>query len=124
MPVYDFATHSRKPASRTVVPGPIVIVDGLFCLYWKEIRELLDARVFVELDHATCLARRIDRDTRRRGRTADSVRKQYEETVRPMFERYVGPTRAHANLVLSGAGDPEENATAVLAHFGLASSGA
>ncbi len=64
---------------------------------------MIDLGVFLEADDELCLARRIDRDVRERGRTASSVRRQYERNVRPMCERYLLPTRRHADLILSGA---------------------
>ncbi|HNY85556.1 MAG TPA: uridine kinase, partial [Candidatus Hydrogenedentes bacterium] len=64
---------------------------------------------------ATALRRRIARDTRERGRTEESVRRQYEETVRPMADRWCRPTRAHAGLVLDGALPVPENAARIAA---------
>ncbi len=101
-PVYDYATHARTDATRTLAPAPFVFVEGLFALYWTELRTLLDPRVFVALDHHQCLRRRIERDVRERGRTPAEVAAQYEREVRPMYERHVAPTRGHAHLVLDG----------------------
>jgi uridine kinase len=116
MPVYRFDTHTRAPEGRRVVPGGVVVVDGLHCLYWPEVRGLLHAKLFVDADHATCLARRIERDVRERGRTEASVRAQYELTVRPMYEKYVRPTRSHADVVLRGEASLDAGTAAVLAY--------
>ena len=101
-PEYDFATHSRAPRGRVLEPAPIVVVEGLFALYWAQVRELVHTRVFVTLDHEECLRRRIERDVRERGRTRSEVVSQYENKVRPMYDRYVDATRHHAHLVLDG----------------------
>lgn len=115
LPVYRFETHTRAAHGREVGPAGFVVADGLFALYWPELRALLRIKVFVELDPATCLARRIARDVAERGRTERSVRAQYERTVRPMCERFVRPAREHADLVLDGHAPLEESASAVLA---------
>ena len=108
MPVYRFDTHSRAPHGTIVSPAKIVIVEGLFALYWARVRDRLQLKVFVDIDEEIGLARRIERDVNERGRTVASVRRQYELTVRPMFERHVRPTRDHADLVLDGARPLEE----------------
>jgi len=101
-PEYDFATHSRTPGSRIFEPAPLIVVEGLFALYWAEVRDLVHTRVFVTLDHDECLRRRIERDVRERGRSRTEVATQYESKVRPMYDRYVDATRRHAHLVLDG----------------------
>jgi uridine kinase len=116
-PVYRFDTHTRAPRRRRVEPEGVIVVDGLYCLFWAEIRALLLLKVFVEADHATCLARRLARDTGERARTEASVRAQYERTVRPMYEKHVRATREHADLVLDGEEPPARNAAAVRAHL-------
>jgi len=102
MPVYRFDTHTRAPHGTIVAPARSVIVEGLFTLYWPLLRELLQLKVFVDVDDDVGLSRRIERDVNERGRTPASVRRQYESTVRPMYERYIRPTRDHADLVLDG----------------------
>jgi uridine kinase len=101
-PQYDFATHSRTPGSRILEPAPLIVVEGLFVLYWAEVRDLMHTRVFVTLDHDECLRRRIERDVRERGRTQREVVLQYENKVRPMYDRYIDATRNHAHFVLDG----------------------
>lgn len=99
-PIYSYATHTRAPIRRTVEPSPCIVVEGLFALYWPEVRKIFTTSVFLALDHAECLQRRIDRDTRDRGRTRTEVAYQYESKVRPMYDLHVHPTREHAQLVL------------------------
>lgn len=115
-PVYQFLTHTHAPQGERVEPGEFIIVEGLFALYWEEVRELLGTRVFIDVDDDVCLSRRLARDTRERGRSAESILAQYTETVRPMSERYILPTRRFADVVVSGEDAPEKAAAAVVAH--------
>ena len=116
-PVYDFTTHTRSPQSERIVPGETVIIEGLFALYWEEIRELFHTSVFVNLHDHVCLSRRIERDTKERGRSRESVLSQYTETVRPMNEKYILPTKTFADIVVNGE-DPLEQSTAlIMAHI-------
>lgn len=110
-PVYLFDKHSRAPETRRVEPAAFVIVEGLFALHDPAVRSLLDVGIFVEAPDEICLERRIMRDTVERGRTRASVLAQYAATVRPMAERYVRPTKRHADLVVSGVNPLEESWT-------------
>jgi uridine kinase len=116
-PVYDFTRHTRAGETELVVAQNFAIVEGLFALYWAEVRKLLNLRVFVGVDDATCFARRMARDVRERGRTEESVRTQYAATVRPMAEKYVLPTSAHAEIVLDGCQPIQRSAAIVLDHI-------
>ncbi len=98
-PRYSFEHHTRC-GFEPVCPAPIVLVEGLFALWWEELRVLLDLKVFLDAPSDLRLARRLKRDVTDRGRIAESVLQQYEATVRPMHDLYVEPTRAHADLVL------------------------
>ncbi len=114
-PIYDYATHSRTDQTRLVEPARVVLIEGLFALYWPELRALIDTPVFMTLDHDVCLSRRIERDLRERGRSRDEVIDTYERKVRPMFDRYVAPTQRHARLVLDGREGVDRLAEEVLA---------
>lgn len=98
-PRYSFEHHARTGVE-TVSPAPIVLVEGLFALWWEDLRGCCDLKVYLDAPADVRVQRRIDRDIECRGRSAESVRRQYEATVRPMHELYVAPTRAHADLVL------------------------
>jgi uridine kinase len=115
-PVYDFATHCRTAQVETIEPAPFIVADGLFLLWWEEVRRLFSTTVFVDLDDRSCLERRILRDVQERGRTPESVILQFAETVRPMGEKYVGPTRQFADLVVDGNQPLDRSMEAVLAH--------
>ena len=101
-PVYSFADYARTAQTRRIEPTEFIIVEGLFVLYWPELRGMLDTKVYVETDPAVCFERRLRRDVAERGRTPESVREQYERTVRPSAEWFVIPTMKSADLVVSG----------------------
>ncbi len=120
LPVYDFATHSRTDRTQTIAPAEFVIIEGLFALYWEELRRLYGTSVFVEAPDAVCLERRQERDVRERGRSPESVLRQFTETVRPMAALHVVPTAAFANVVVSGLQPLAASAAAVLQHVAAA----
>jgi uridine kinase len=101
-PVYSFAAYARTEATRFIAPSEFMIVEGLFVLYWPELRSMLDTKVYVETDPGVCFQRRLARDVAERGRTPESVREQYEKTVRPSAEWFVYPTQKYADLMVSG----------------------
>src|SRR5438067_8048157 len=113
-PVYDFTTHTRTNRTEAMRSREFLIVEGLFTLYWPELRELASLKVFMEASHRLCLPRRQARDIAERGRTIDSVQQQYAATVQPMTDQYINPTREFANLVLKGDDPVEKSAAAVL----------
>lgn len=116
-PAYDFARHIRAGFSQRIEPAEFIILEGLFALYWPEVRALLDERIYITADHGICLERRIYRDVRERGRTEESVRAQYEATVRPMCDRYVAPSRRHAAVVLTGTSPVKQSVRTLLDHI-------
>jgi uridine kinase len=113
-PVYSFADYTRVAETKRIEPGEFVIVEGLFVLYRRDLRDLLDTSVYVQTDLDVCYRRRLARDVAERGRTPDSVREQYERTVRPGAEGFVCPTKAHAHLVVSGEQPLAESTAAVM----------
>ena len=115
LPIYDFPNHSRAPHVETVQPAEVVIVEGILVLADPALRERMDHAIYVHTPDDIRLVRRIRRDVQKRGRTALQVLDQYEATVRPMHEAYVAPSRAHADLVLSGTEPLADLVDAVLA---------
>jgi uridine kinase len=102
-PVYDFAQHTRVPGKAEVIePAGFLIVEGILALHYEALRALYDFSIFVEAPPEVCLARRIHRDVRERGRTDESVRAQYEATALPMALEYVLPSAGYASLVVDG----------------------
>jgi uridine kinase len=116
VPIYDFAQHTRSGETRFLLPGGYVIVEGIFTLYFSELRRLLGTSVYVEADEALCLQRRVERDVQERGRTTESLLEQVRSTVLPMMRQYVIPTRSRADVVVSGENDVQQNVIHVLRH--------
>ena len=105
VPIYDFATHTRRRESRRVEPAPVVIVEGILVFAEAALREQMDIKIFVDTDPDIRLMRRIRRDLEQRGRTFQSVRDQYYATVRPMHIEHVEPTKRWADLIVPEGGD-------------------
>lgn len=117
VPVYDFATHARTTKTERIEPQPFIVVEGLFVLYWRDVASLFETKVFVDLDDASCLERRIYRDTRERGRTAESVVEQFTKTVAPMANLYVRTTKQNADIVVPGDNSLATSVATVVAHI-------
>jgi uridine kinase len=100
VPRYNFVTHTRLPMREPWEPRPLVVIEGLWLLWRPAVRELLDVRIFLECPAQFRFERRLVRDMSERGRTYDSVRKQFWQTVAPMHERYVAPQAHWADIVL------------------------
>lgn len=115
-PVYDFATHTREARTALVRPAGFIIVEGLFTLYWEHVRSLFRTTVYVDLEDQVCYSRRLDRDIRERGRTQSCVDRQYRDTVRPMAEQFIRPTRELADIVVRGDEPLAESTRRVVAH--------
>ncbi len=111
VPVYDFATHRRRPESRRLSPQPVVLTEGILLLATPEVRRLLDVAVFVEAPEDVRRERRIIRDVAERGRTPESVRSQFAATVAPMYERFVAPFAGGVDRTIDGTGDLTRQAT-------------
>ena len=102
-PVYDFKTHSRVAGSfDTIVPASVVIVEGILALHYQELVECYGFSIYVDAPDDVCLARRIYRDVRERGRTAESVRDQFSATAQPMAVEYVLPSAKRATISVNG----------------------
>ena len=114
-PTYDFRIHRRTTAAWTVRPGRYAIVEGILALHWSTLRHLYHTSVFMRIDEATALARRLARDCESRGRSPASVRRQWEESVWPMYRRHVEPTARFADVVVDGAAPIAACLTDVLA---------
>ena len=113
-PIYNFSTHTREAESVLITPSDLIIVEGLFVLHWKELRELMDTRIFVNISHEAALRRRLERDIIQRGRTRQSVLDQYEKSVKPMTERFVVPTSVFANILVDGEQSMDDLALGLL----------
>lgn len=105
VPLYDFSNHVRKEKSRTVTPKRIILVDGILIFYEKELRDLMDIKIFVDTDDDIRLLRRLKRDIMERERSIESVIHQYETFVRPMHLEFVEPTKRYADIIIPHGGE-------------------
>ncbi|MBX3050009.1 MAG: uridine kinase [Caldilineaceae bacterium] len=104
VPIYDFATYSRRAESRRVDAAPVVLVEGILIFAERALRELMDIRIFVDTDADIRFIRRLRRDMFERGRSLDSVVEQYLKTVRPMHLEFVEPSKRYANVIVPEGG--------------------
>jgi uridine kinase len=106
-PVYDFTQHRRVPATVHLEPRPAIIVEGILIFENAALRDLLDIKIFVDTDADLRFIRRMRRDVRERGRTAESVVEQYLSTVRPMHMEFIEPSKRYADVIIPEGGHNE-----------------
>jgi uridine kinase len=104
VPIYDFSTHSRTNKTFTVQPRRVILVEGILIFTEHALREMFDVKIFVDTDSDLRLIRRLERDIAERGRTAQSVIKQYQSTVRPMHLEFVEPSKRYADVIIPEGG--------------------
>lgn len=107
-PIYDYKLHTRSKETKIAGPGNLIILEGILIFSKAQLRELMDYRVFIDTPPDICFIRRLKRDIEERGRTVDSVIKQYTETVRPMYLQFTEPSRQYADIFISGEGRNSE----------------
>ncbi len=103
-PTYSFVDHQREKETVTVVPKKVILVDGILIFENKELRDMMDIKIFVDTDADIRLIRRLVRDMNERGRSLDSVISQYSATVKPMHEEFVEPSKKHADIIVPEGG--------------------
>lgn len=103
-PLYDYSNHLRKTDSQLVKPRRIVIVDGILIFREEALRELMDLKIFVDADSDHRFIRRMERDIVERGRSRESVVKQYLETVKPMHDLFVENSKRYADIIIPHGG--------------------
>lgn len=104
VPIYDFSKHSRTNQTFTVQPRRVILVEGILIFTEAALREMFDVKIFVDTDSDLRLIRRLERDIAERGRTAQSVIKQYQTTVRPMHLEFVEPSKRYADVIIPEGG--------------------
>lgn len=103
-PTYDYVNHTRSDITETCNPCDVLILEGLFVLEDEQIRDLLDIKIFVDTDADVRFIRRLVRDVKERGRSVDSVVSQYMDTVRPMHEQFIEPSKRYADIIIPEGG--------------------
>jgi len=105
VPVYDYKTSRRTDETHPVGPAKVVILEGIFTLWDKELRDLFDAKIYLHVESDIRFIRRLHRDVRERGRTHDEIIRRYYDTVRPMHQLYLEPTKKYADVVVGEESD-------------------
>lgn len=115
VPCYDFTSHSRKSDTQRVEPRRVIIVEGILVLAEAELRKRIDIKLFVDTPADIRFVRRLVRDIKSRGRTLESVVDQYVNTVRPMHEEFVEPSKRYADLIIPEGGENQVAIDAIIA---------
>lgn len=100
IPVYDFATHTRLDKTVRYESSPVIVLEGIFILVDQRLREVLDVRIYVDIDADVRFIRRLQRDVSERGRSLTSVIHQYEQQVRPMHLQFIEPSKRYADMII------------------------
>ena len=104
VPEYSYTEHTRTSETTTLTPKKVIILEGILLLTDPRLRNLMHASVFMDTPLDICLLRRVKRDVEERGRTMDTVLKQYQKTVRPMFMQFIEPSKQHADIIVPRGG--------------------
>jgi uridine kinase len=104
VPIYNFASHSRTEKTYTVQPRGVILVEGILIFTEASLRDLFNVKIFVDTDPDLRFIRRLERDISERGRTLDTVVKQYLSTVRPMHLEFVEPSKRYADIIIPEGG--------------------
>lgn len=104
-PVYSYTTHLRENYTETSNPSKVIIVEGILIFENKELRDLMDIKIFIDADSDTRLSRRIVRDVEERGRSLSNILEQYFTTVKPMHEQFVEPSKKFADIIVPQGGE-------------------
>jgi uridine kinase len=104
VPVYDFTTHTRTAQTRRVGPNRVILLEGILIFADEQLRQLMDVKIYVDTDPDIRFIRRLERDIAERGRTTESVIRQYLATVRPMHREFVEPSKRYADVIIPEGG--------------------
>ena len=100
IPIYDYKTHTRKIDTFLLNKKPILLIEGIFSIYSKKLRDIIDYKVYLDIKEEIRKERRIIRDKKHRGRTHKSILKQYQNTVHPMYIKYIKPMKKYSDLII------------------------
>lgn len=105
MPTYDYCNHNRAKETIRVAPKTVIIMEGILVLENRELRDLMDIKIYVDTDADERLIRRIQRDMIERARSIESIIAQYSNTVKPMHEEFVEPSKRYADIIIPRGGE-------------------
>lgn len=117
IPVYDYTIHNRSKKTEHIEPKNLIIIEGILILENKELRDLMDAKIYVDTDADERLTRRIRRDMVERARSIDSILDQYAATVKPMHEEFVEPSKRYADVIIPRGGENVTGITMLLEYL-------
>lgn len=118
-PVYDFSIHNRVPETVKVEPKKVILIEGILIFENKELRDLMDIKIFVDTDADERLMRRMIRDMKYRGRTIESIISQYQTTVKPMHEEFVEPSKKYADIIIPRGGENQAAMDILKGHLNI-----
>lgn len=118
-PVYDFSIHNRVPETVKVEPKKVILIEGILIFENKELRDLMDVKIFVDADADERLMRRMIRDMKYRGRTIESIISQYQTTVKPMHEEFVEPSKKYADIIIPRGGENQAAMDILKGHLNI-----
>ena len=104
VPTYNYSNQTRRKETIAFEPKDVIIVEGIFALENKTLRDLMDVKIYVDTDADLRILRRLLRDTEERGRTMESVINQYLNVVRPMHNQFIEPTKRYADIIIPEGG--------------------
>ena len=113
---YDYTNHRRNDSDEMIEPADVVIIEGIHVFYDAAVRDLLDFKLYVQVDPDVCLLRRVKRDIRDRGRSVESIYRQYLETVKPMYEKHIRNYVEYADVIVAQGGK-NVKIVDILAHY-------
>ncbi|RKM57844.1 uridine kinase [Butyrivibrio sp. CB08] len=119
MPVYDFTVHNRSDETVHVMPKKVIIIEGILVLESQALRDLMDVKVFVDTDADERLMRRIIRDMTERARSIESILTQYRDTVKPMHEQFIEPSKKYADIIIPRGGENTTGISILQEHLNL-----
>lgn len=117
MPIYDFVSYTQSGRVERRQATPIILLEGLFVLYYPELQPYLNLKVYVQADPDIRLIRRIERDQGQRGRSLQSILDQYRNTIKPMHEAFIAPTKKQADLIIPRGAENEKGIQILLEHI-------
>ena len=109
IPQYNFKTHLRKKKTKSVISKKIIIIEGILILHYTELRKFYTIKIYIDTPKEICFSRRLERDMKERGRSQESITKQYYSTVEPMYNQFIEPSKIYADLIIKGTKDNSEN---------------
>lgn len=117
VPIYDYSVHNRSVSATLVKPKKVIIIEGILILENKALRDEMDLKIFVDTDADERLMRRIKRDMAERARTVESILTQYQDTVKPMHEAYIEPSKKYADIIIPRGGQNTSAIELLLNHI-------